>query len=40
MGVVTCLASSTAINYGFNKDAQVSVVLLGPVPLDADPQAC
>lgn len=40
VGLVTCLASSTSMDNGFHKDAQVGVVLLGPVTLDADPKAC
>lgn len=39
-GLVTCLTSSTSIDNGFHKDAQVGVVFLGPIALDADSQAC
>lgn len=38
-GAGTCLTSGAAIYDGFHENAQVRVVLLGPVPLDADPKA-
>lgn len=36
----THLAGSSPVDDGLDKDAQVGVVLLGAVALDADPQTC